>query len=153
MTGLTPDRFRFGASTLLNESHAIARTVDADTRVPITFHCHEPQAPPVSFSFRLQVLGINSLCHESQDFPCPHSRCAKAQPGTRVRAARRPARPVVPLKERRLNFGAKWEYAPAPEAFDYIPVASRHNSSSTANSCRRPSRSTSTRLTRPRRRN
>ena len=35
------------------------------------------------------------------------------------------ARPVVPLKERRLNFGGKWEYAPAPEASDYIKISPR----------------------------
>lgn len=32
----------------------------------------------------------------------------------------------VPAKERRLNFGSKWDYAPAPEDFKYIPVAPRH---------------------------
>jgi aldehyde dehydrogenase (NAD+) len=35
-------------------------------------------------------------------------------------------RQVVPLKERRLNFGSKWEYAPAPEDFKYIKIAPRH---------------------------
>jgi aldehyde dehydrogenase (NAD+) len=35
-------------------------------------------------------------------------------------------RPVVPLKERRLAYGDKWDYAPAPEAFDYIKIAPRH---------------------------
>jgi aldehyde dehydrogenase (NAD+) len=34
---------------------------------------------------------------------------------------------VVPLKERRLSFGGKWEYAPAPETFEYIKVAPRHD--------------------------
>jgi aldehyde dehydrogenase (NAD+) len=33
---------------------------------------------------------------------------------------------VVPLKERRLNFGARWDYAPAPEDYKYIQVAPRH---------------------------
>jgi aldehyde dehydrogenase (NAD+) len=37
-----------------------------------------------------------------------------------------PRRPVVPLKERHLSFGAKWDYAPAPEAFEYIQIAPRH---------------------------
>ncbi|MDB6110533.1 MAG: Aldehyde dehydrogenase [Pedosphaera sp.] len=32
----------------------------------------------------------------------------------------------VPLNERRLNFGAKWNYAPAPEDFKYIKLAPRH---------------------------
>lgn len=36
------------------------------------------------------------------------------------------ARAVVPLKERRLRFGGKWDYAPAPETFDYIKIAPRH---------------------------
>ena len=33
---------------------------------------------------------------------------------------------VVPLKDRRLNFGQKWPYAPAPEAFEHIPIPARH---------------------------
>src|SRR2546422_1551467 len=36
------------------------------------------------------------------------------------------ARAIVPLKERRLAFGNKWDYAPAPESFDYIKIAPRH---------------------------
>src|SRR5438270_4438243 len=36
------------------------------------------------------------------------------------------ARAVVPLTHRRLSFGNKWDYAPAPEAFDYIKIPSRH---------------------------
>jgi aldehyde dehydrogenase (NAD+) len=37
-----------------------------------------------------------------------------------------PSRPVVPLKERRLVFGNRWDYAPAPETFEYIKILSRH---------------------------
>jgi aldehyde dehydrogenase (NAD+) len=33
---------------------------------------------------------------------------------------------VVPLKERRLNFGAKWDYAPAPEDSKNYAIAPRH---------------------------
>ncbi len=36
------------------------------------------------------------------------------------------ARQVVPLKDRRLSFGNKWDYAPAPETFEYIKIPSRH---------------------------
>src|SRR5437773_7296932 len=36
------------------------------------------------------------------------------------------ARAIVPLKERRLLFGNKWNYAPAPESFDYIKIPTRH---------------------------
>lgn len=37
------------------------------------------------------------------------------------------ARPsVVPLKERHLSFGNKWDYAPAPETFEYIKIPPRH---------------------------
>src|SRR5438105_10239575 len=36
------------------------------------------------------------------------------------------ARAVVPLKERRLIFGNKWDYAPAPETSDYIKIAPRY---------------------------
>jgi aldehyde dehydrogenase (NAD+) len=32
---------------------------------------------------------------------------------------------VVPLKQRRLNFGQKWDYAPAPESFEYIKIPER----------------------------
>ena len=35
-------------------------------------------------------------------------------------------RSVVPLKERRLTFGGRWDFAPAPEAFEYIKVPPRH---------------------------
>jgi len=35
-------------------------------------------------------------------------------------------RSIVPLKERRLSFETKWDYAPAPESFDYIKVQPRH---------------------------
>ena len=31
----------------------------------------------------------------------------------------------VPARERRLNFGSKWDYAPAPEDYKYIPIAPR----------------------------
>jgi aldehyde dehydrogenase (NAD+) len=34
--------------------------------------------------------------------------------------------PVVPLRERRLNFGSKWEYAPAPEDSKSYTIAPRH---------------------------
>ena len=37
-----------------------------------------------------------------------------------------PAHPVVPLKDRRLNFGSKWDYAPAPEDSKSYVIASRH---------------------------
>src|SRR6185295_7338730 len=36
------------------------------------------------------------------------------------------AKPVVPLKERRLNFGDKWDYAPAPEDAKSFVIAPRH---------------------------
>jgi aldehyde dehydrogenase (NAD+) len=44
----------------------------------------------------------------------------------RIHGAGSAARPVVPLKERRLAFGNKWEYAPAPETFDYFKISGRH---------------------------
>src|SRR6516164_9764634 len=37
------------------------------------------------------------------------------------------SRAVVPLKERRLSFGGKWDYAPAPETFEYIKIAPRYD--------------------------
>src|SRR5881396_345566 len=36
------------------------------------------------------------------------------------------AQPVVPLKERRLTFGGKWDYAPAPEDSKNYVIAPRH---------------------------
>ena len=35
-------------------------------------------------------------------------------------------RSVVPLRDRRLSFGNKWDYAPAPETFEYIKIPKRH---------------------------
>jgi aldehyde dehydrogenase (NAD+) len=37
-----------------------------------------------------------------------------------------PARPVVPPKDRRLTFGDKWDYAPAPEESKHYVIAPRH---------------------------
>src|SRR5258708_11952933 len=37
-----------------------------------------------------------------------------------------PTHTVVPLKERRLNFGDKWDYAPAPEDSKNYVIAPRH---------------------------
>jgi aldehyde dehydrogenase (NAD+) len=42
------------------------------------------------------------------------------------RAVSKPAHAVVPLKERRLNFGNKWDYAPAPEDSKNYVIAPRH---------------------------
>ena len=51
-------------------------------------------------------------------------RSRRAQAVARLDGAT-PARPVVPLKDRRLAFGQKWEYAPAPEAFEHIRIEPR----------------------------
>ena len=37
-----------------------------------------------------------------------------------------PARAMVPLKERRLSFGSKWDYAPALEDHQSYVIAPRH---------------------------
>jgi aldehyde dehydrogenase (NAD+) len=42
------------------------------------------------------------------------------------RAVAAPTHSVVPLKERRLNFGNKWEYAPAPEDSKNYVIAPQH---------------------------
>ena len=52
------------------------------------------------------------------------ARKVSAQRAVGKTAAPVPA--VVPLKSRALNFGGKWNYAPAPEDFKYIQVAPRH---------------------------
>src|SRR5580693_10329815 len=36
------------------------------------------------------------------------------------------SQPVVPLRERRLNFDGKWDYAPAPEDSKSYVIAPRH---------------------------
>jgi aldehyde dehydrogenase (NAD+) len=41
-------------------------------------------------------------------------------------SANAPARQVVPLKERHLKFEGRWDYAPAPETFDYIKIPPSH---------------------------
>ena len=41
-------------------------------------------------------------------------------------AAAAPERTVVRLRDRRLNFGDKWDYAPAPEDNKGFPIAPRH---------------------------
>ncbi|HEV2207519.1 MAG TPA: aldehyde dehydrogenase family protein [Verrucomicrobiae bacterium] len=57
------------------------------------------------------------------------SRSAAAVSGSPVQAngAAHDARPAVPLRERRLQFGGKWDYAPAPEAASHIRIAPRQD--------------------------
>ena len=43
-----------------------------------------------------------------------------------VRVAIAHAPKPVPAKDRRLNFGSKWDYVPAPEDYKHIPIAPRH---------------------------
>src|ERR1043165_3378123 len=54
----------------------------------------------------------------------PAARKVSAKRAVVKAAVHAPA--VVPLKSRALNFGNKWDYAPAPEDFKYIQVAPRH---------------------------
>ena len=51
----------------------------------------------------------------------------RVAPGPRFDQTTNPVRTVVPLRERRLAFGNRWDYAPAPEAFDYIKIPPRHD--------------------------
>jgi len=53
---------------------------------------------------------------------------AQAPKATEPASARAtaPAPKGVPAKDRRLNFGSKWDYAPAPEDYKHIPIAPRH---------------------------
>ncbi len=53
------------------------------------------------------------------------AQAAKTSPPATPRAAA-PAPKPVPAKNRRLNFGSKWDYAPAPEDYKHIPIAPRH---------------------------
>src|ERR1700744_1829645 len=50
----------------------------------------------------------------------------KAQKNDGQRAVQAAAPTVVPLAERRLNFGGKWDYAPAPEDSKSYIIAPRH---------------------------
>src|SRR6266478_6446036 len=52
-------------------------------------------------------------------------RTASARQAKRA-VATLPIHPVVPLKERRLTFGNKWDYAPAPEDSKNYVIAPRH---------------------------
>ena len=51
------------------------------------------------------------------------SKAVKISPKRAVAAS---AHAVVPLKERRLNFGNKWDFAPAPEESKNYVIASQH---------------------------
>ena len=53
--------------------------------------------------------------------PSPRSKAP-----ARLAIAPAPAAKVVPLRERRLAFGTKWDYAPAPEDHKPYPIAPRH---------------------------
>jgi len=53
------------------------------------------------------------------------AKTAKPSGLAKFNGGAQPKRPIVPLKERRLNFGSRWDYAPAPETFEYIKVAPR----------------------------
>ena len=51
---------------------------------------------------------------------------ASSKRGAGISPGNHPARSIVPLNERRLNFGDKWDYAPAPEDAKGYAVAPRH---------------------------
>src|SRR5260370_666249 len=82
------------------------------TREPITFPCLET-------SFLMKTTSKRS---PSRAVP----KIARAGRPLKSNGAATAPRPVVPLNERRLRFGDKWVYAPAPETFDYISLAPRH---------------------------
>src|SRR3984957_6200788 len=50
----------------------------------------------------------------------------KLKPATKRAIAMVASQPVVPLRERRLNFDGKWNYAPAPEDSKNYVIAPRH---------------------------
>ncbi len=52
---------------------------------------------------------------------------SKALKTPQPRAVAPTAHAVVPLSERRLNFGGKWDYAPAPEDSKSYTIAPRHD--------------------------
>lgn len=58
----------------------------------------------------------------------PRTAAKARRPVDVAKSAGKPgvARPVVPLKERRLDFGHRWDYAPAPETSDQLKIAPRH---------------------------
>src|SRR5882724_9537919 len=87
------------------------------TRGPITFHCLE--APS-----RTPAPGMKA---KSKTSPPRPARPARAVSAAKLhRAAGAAPRGVVPLKNRRLDFGTKWDFTPAPETFDYLKIPARH---------------------------
>lgn len=61
---------------------------------------------------------------KSKPVVAKHSRKVALSRASAVTAA---PRKVIPLKARQLKFGAQWDYAPAPETFDYIKISPRHD--------------------------
>lgn len=83
----------------------------AATRPPITSPCREfNPSPPV----KAKTKTARAL------------KAAKPGPVARPAGNGAAARAVTPLRERQLSFGNKWDYAPAPEAHEHIPIAPRH---------------------------
>ncbi len=80
----------------------------ADTRTPITSHSVD-RSPQLLVKTKSKTVSAGPKS----------SRLRQANGNNGHRAA-------VPLKERRLRFGGKWDYAPAPESSDYIRIAPRH---------------------------
>jgi len=56
----------------------------------------------------------------------PATKAARVVTLARKNGAPAATRSIVPLRERRLSFGKKWDYAPAPETFEYIKIPARH---------------------------
>ena len=54
------------------------------------------------------------------------TKAVKLSPKRAVAAPAHAAQVIVPLKERRLNFGNKWDYAPAPEDSKNYVIAPQH---------------------------
>src|SRR5579864_7724170 len=58
--------------------------------------------------------------------PRSNGKAAKTSALAKSNGSTSATRSVVPLKHRRLTFGNAWDFAPAPEAFEHIKVAPRH---------------------------
>jgi aldehyde dehydrogenase (NAD+) len=89
------------------------------------FFC-APRRPPqflFQYSSRLPTETLPAMMSPMKTKNPPVSGQIAERRALSVTSSRR----VVPLKQRRLNFGDKWDYAPAPEESRHYVIAPRHD--------------------------
>jgi aldehyde dehydrogenase (NAD+) len=97
----------------------VKQTIKSKSDFPF---CAEPFTGRNLWSCHLIVKTKTKRAHSSSN-PRPVRDVAVADDNGHASGAHA----VVALKDRRLNFGIRWDYAPAPESFDYIKVPARHD--------------------------